>query len=431
MTIILDRYSPGSSEVTYTQRKCTGLKTGGCTGHTHSWASATLKGFANGNSGKTVLASGTNPPGWRERIGKEIVPYTERHVRGYTWFSSPSQVDTTYCYAPSSAYRVHWDGIGCCINSVTIPSPPALYSDLDVLLQKAWAEVNTTGWQVLVDLAERKETLELFTKARDRYTKRARKIFEKTAIYFKNTGRPVKCSRQKVAEFTDVFSDVWLEKRYGWDQLVRSAEDIADAWRHWETPNEPIFVVGKEGATVSVTTEIPSSNIVVQHASAYEVLKRERKTSILARAKVIALCRREFGAFATRGITINPFSTVYELIPYSFVADWFWNVGDIFAAHWPSAAFAGTTAAVSEKWTDEVEIEVDIKQNLASQPRTSGTRATLSFRNQEYHRTPRSDVPLALRYQPDLSPKRVMDAVGLIRRFIPNAVSKWARCIFT
>lgn len=303
--------------------------------------------------------------------------------------------------------------------------------DLDYLLQKAYAEVHTTGWQVLVDLAERKEVVELFTTARDRYTKRARKIFEKTAIYFKNTGRPVKCSRQKVAEFTDVFSDIWLEKRYGWDQLVYSAEDIAEALRHWETPNEPVFVFGSATDRTEVVTEIPSNNIFVQYTSAYELHKRERKTAIKARAKVIAMCKREFGSFATKGITINPFSTAWELVPYSFVADWFWNVGDICAAHWPSAAFAGTTASVSEKWTDEVAIEADIKQTLSTYPRTNGTRATLAFYNTEYHRTPRSDVPLALRYRPDLSPKRVMDAVGLIRRFVPNAVSKWARCIFT
>jgi hypothetical protein len=316
------------------------------------------------------------------------------------------------------------------INSITIPNPPATYINLDVLLQEAWAEVNTEGYQVLVDLAERKETLALFTTFRDRYTDRARKVFEKTAMYFKG-GRPKRCYRGKIAGFTSVFQDVWMEKRYGWDQLVYSGEDIAQAWLNWETPNEPVFVVGSTGDNQVVTTEIPSNQIVVQATSPYAFSKRERKTTLKARAKVIAIARREFlGAFSAKGIVINPFSTIHELIPYSFVADWFTNVGDIFAAHWPSSAFAGSTASVSEKWTDEVNIEVDISQTLASYPRTSGVPAVLSFKNEEYHRTPRADIPLVLAYRPKVTWKRVLDATALVRRFVPDIVTRWARCQF-
>lgn len=360
------------------------------------------------------------------------MPYTARHVKRYFWSSKDAAVDTSYCAAPSKYYRHHWSGHGACFNSVTISDPPATSANLDALLQEAWAEANTTGLQVLVDLAERKETLELFTTFRDRYTKRARKIHEKTAIYFKG-GRPRKCSRGKVADFTSTFQDVWMEKRYGWDQLVYAAEDLQQAWLNWENPREAVFVEGKAGNNDVVVTEIPSNNVIFQRISgnAYSFSERKRTTTLKARAKVICIAQSvPHGALAAKGIVINPLSTIWEIVPYSFVADWFTNVGDIFAAHWPSAAFAGSTACVSTKWTDEVSIKATFTRTVVDAPQFAG-QAEFSFSNTEYSRVPRSDVPLVLEIKPKITWKRVLDATALVRRFVPRSVERWARCSFT
>jgi hypothetical protein len=297
---------------------------------------------------------------------------------------------------------------------------------MDSLLQAAWAEVNTKGYQVLVDLAERKETLELFTTFRDRYTKRARELFKKTAYYFKG-GRPQKCSREKIADFTRTFQDIWMEKRYGWDQLVYSSEDILDALRHWDTTH-PVFVTGTAGKDEEVGSVPGTSGVYVDCPSGmgYDFYVRTRTTKIKARAKVVALVRESHKSIA--GLSFNPMATLWEIIPYSFVVDWITNMGEIFAAHWPSAAFAGTTASVSTKWTDEVKYEVDIRPTLVDHPRRSGTNAKFSFTNEEYQRTPRLDVPLVLEYRPEITWKRVIDATALVRRFVPRSVERWARC---
>jgi hypothetical protein len=115
-------------------------------------------------------------------------------------------------------------------------------------------------------------------------------------------------------------SKLWLEARYGWRTLIYDLEDLNDAIRNFDDKRKR----WSERAGTSYQTVTTSSTNI---SGAYFNIIRNNTLywDVSVRGSVVAdIQLQRFRA--------NPIQTAWELIPYSFVLDWFIGVGDALSA---------------------------------------------------------------------------------------------------
>lgn len=114
------------------------------------------------------------------------------------------------------------------------------------------------------------------------------------------------------------------------------------------------------------------------------------------------------------GIT-NPLATAYELVPYSFVLDWFINVGDYISTLDALVGISSVEAIYS--WKEITEGTSSMNPYGTGKPLHGGAPGTGTIRIVRSARHPREIgiKPFRPQYQPHLSVKRLISAVALIR----------------
>lgn len=134
--------------------------------------------------------------------------------------------------------------------------------------------------------------------------------------------------RRKAMTAARAAGNAWLEYRYGWRPLIMDCEKIVD---------EAMKFHGKLGAKVSVAraqSEVKNSESRSWAATAGNPcsgsfsLSERAKNSVGIRYAVAPRTPQEQlnAIFSTRASDLP--ATIWECIPYSFVIDWFANVGD-------------------------------------------------------------------------------------------------------
>jgi len=415
---------------------CGHYRQGGCsTGHNPS----TLSGIRlpdEWHSQPQVLVNGKNPPGWRERQARgELIPYTARSVVKRGFENYPGTMHPNWCGWVSGTYNQHETGVPLSLYQIswtTIDTKPSI--DSDALLQEAWAKARSGASQVLVDLAERRETYELLKNAHSRFKDRLAFVGRRAAKSVRQRKWKTKYGATPAQAAWSTLSDAWMESRYGWGPLVYSMRDVAKAM---EWMREPKSVIHTE--RVSKSAEITGSGSNSAWPS-YQRLQNGafpamgitvyHKRVLTARASVAY----QVSAHSLKAFDTNPLMVGWELVPLSFVVDWFLNVPDILQAHWPSFAISASTACVSEKDIEMVVLEHgDITWNpasgnpymrLTSRPRFTGYK-------ESYIRTPRTDIPLVLSYQPHITWKRMADATVLLDKMLGKRIAGLAKAIKT
>jgi len=154
-----------------------------------------------------------------------------------------------------------------------------------------------------------------------------RKQRSKILSGLKRTGWPGKVLGQA--------SEVWLEYRYGWQPLMFSIADACDAIRRYE---QSVRKTGRgrqswsheDSATVSsfynpLNVPVPSAHD--QHTVS-RIYKKEWRATCIAQV--------DYTFSSAHGLQLTDLpSAGYELIPLSFVLDWFVGVGDWISAVMP------------------------------------------------------------------------------------------------
>jgi len=124
-------------------------------------------------------------------------------------------------------------------------------------------------------------------------------------------------------EALDDLSSLWLSYRYGIMPLVYSIVDI-------------ITLLEQKGAEFK--TERVSETLTLDESTRFGLLRPNEYLYDICRGeiRVNAVGKMRYGEDSSRlsdQININLFKTAWELIPFSFVIDWFVNVGDVLSAH--------------------------------------------------------------------------------------------------
>lgn len=214
------------------------------------------------------------------------------------------------------------------------------------LLKKAQARAKDPDLDLLTSAAELSKTVSLFTDAarnfKDRTVRMAKAADRKAhnsrkGVKRKKRGDSLALTRYKI------FSDMWLEGRYGWRLAYYDALSIAEAIEHsgrlfnrgWATHSETIIDSGSKvlsgGAGSAKTTWTFETKYTVRAGTLFEVNLEKLPN-----------------------IGISPAITAWELIPYSFVVDWFIDVGDSIAALSPRPSMTARNYWLSTRWETEI-----------------------------------------------------------------------------
>lgn len=124
----------------------------------------------------------------------------------------------------------------------------------------------------------------------------------------------------------NMISGTWLEFRFGWTPLLNDVEDIAKAaaaiaTRHYQT------------RATGVGTHETFGDVNYRNGTDSVVIRVRHKAEVIYRAGLNETAPGIHSNIETLGLGIRDFlPTVWELIPYSFVIDYFTNIGDIIDA---------------------------------------------------------------------------------------------------
>jgi len=119
----------------------------------------------------------------------------------------------------------------------------------------------------------------------------------------------------------------WLEYKYGWMPLLMDVKGAAEFFAQQHVVRSPKFQVS---ALETVTKTYPKTTTHAAYGSSVVDATRERfvTASYTCRAKIwCELSNPHLSALQQIGLT-NPALVAWELVPFSFVFDWFISVGD-------------------------------------------------------------------------------------------------------
>jgi hypothetical protein len=201
-------------------------------------------------------------------------------------------------------------------------------------------------------------------------------------------------------------SDAWLAWRYGWEQLGR---DVANCYDLLNDPVTHLVVTGQSGLS---KTSSPSRSGIKRHLAdeGYFNLSWSASIDHSVRARVVARWSSR-----TLNVVADPAITMWETIPYSFVADWFVNVGDVLAGWKVQNNCSTIYASLGWKSTIDVLTTERCVPN-AGYSHTGQWGWSESYRSRG--RVPASIPSLVPSFTVNLTSKRILDAAALLGKRI-------------
>lgn len=146
----------------------------------------------------------------------------------------------------------------------------------------------------------------------------------------------------------------WLELQYGWLPLLKDAESAAIFLsHHFSVPLQHTVKVGTK-TKASVQSGTISTSVKFIDAGSFNFYSIK---AILKEKNVIALS----------GL-MDPLSVAWELVPYSFVADWFIPIGNYLSARGLAQALTGTFVTSSGRFRKAKGLEYAISTQRFVEP---------------------------------------------------------------
>lgn len=237
-----------------------------------------------------------------------------------------------------------------------------------------------------------------------------------TARMIKSLGKLTDFARLRRFGSTKDLANGWLQYQYGWKPLMSDIFGIAN-----ESINIVLATIQKVRSRVTLPIEVDFVKGPYQVAGLTSV-----KTSIRGKGKqsctiVLELDVPQSSFDVARWTSLNPVSIAWELTPYSFVIDWFYDVGS-YLRNLESALYYNTL--FRSGYTSEL-YAYDGKQSVINhRSQFSGyyylLNAVAGVRRREFVRTKLTSYPLPRKptFSVDLNSSRLLSAAALLRQLL-------------
>jgi len=273
---------------------------------------------------------------------------------------------------------------------------PALY------VQTAASALYSSGWDALTFLSEFHKTVQLVRSAINRF----RDLLANFEQYYSRLSKAV-----KVRKTVSALLQEWLEFRYGWRLLVYDIQDINEALKGLKeksrTRNKQ-----RVGSNFSWVDDMSTFR---EYGSSTQTYTDVRHVDLSVRGSIIA-------DFVPAEISINPFITAWEVIPYSFVLDWFWNIGQSISAI--------SFLTLNTQYTSASGLYCDVHRiaSLDLQWKTYFSGTWKQEVNQEYTIIKRKPIPVSITpmFNNRFDIPKAIDLLGLLDGFFRGALRNWS-----
>lgn len=212
----------------------------------------------------------------------------------------------------------------------------------EIAISKAWSNVDVSEVQVLASLGELPETViwaaSLFRRMNSILNSFATKRVLKDLARTLGTGKSV----------LNEMSDIWLELRYAVRPLCYDMQQLHAALKHKITKAKRLTARG-------FNREVETTNTTRFTIGAYSptyfttIVSRTLTSSANYRAGVLYSLDSNVDSMMSVWGLDQPLESIWELVPFSFIIDWFFSVGDTLAGLTPNF---GTTSLAS--WVTEI-----------------------------------------------------------------------------
>lgn len=215
---------------------------------------------------------------------------------------------------------------------------------------------------------------------------------------FRSLGVPSR--RQRPLRAKDV-SGRWLEMQYGWRPLIDQAYEAGKALESVTKPRKLAFEASSKKSTR------------VNHSGSLAFY--ELWFSVQLSVKIKAELYEEMPLLRALGLT-NPAAVVWEVVPYSFVVDWFLPVGSYLSAWGQIPSLKGRFLTISKGTQKGARFRKLGQFPLGMPPGGTAVREV----NVRFERTPSTSLsvpaPSFNRLPRALSPARLYNAIALIHQ---------------
>lgn len=184
--------------------------------------------------------------------------------------------------------------------------------------------------ELAVNLAERKQAMDMITNRAHQLFSAARALRRGGPFAFlselkitpdSSTLRKARKDHRKWKRSKD-FSNLWLEYHFGWSPLVK---DIGNAVDFLQGPI-PMGPISAKGRRVSLDfSEVVSDSTDLLRSTTTRNIKGWIQCKVGGQ---VHMTNSDLFLANRMGFT-NPFVVAWELVPFSFVVDWFVNVSDV------------------------------------------------------------------------------------------------------
>jgi len=280
---------------------------------------------------------------------------------------------------------------------------------------QAAASIAEPEFHGLTFVAELRETISFLHSPLRAYNRWLKRSLRKQ----RKSNKRHELSKKDVITLADSLSSNWLAYRYGALPLIYDIRDAIAAITALDEATNRHIARG-------FSTNYGTNSNDIEHVATWSSTKKEIQTrrTVEVRAGILY----EVDTRDTYGVSMSQIPiTAWEVIPFSFVADWFVNINDFVAAITPKAGvkvLSSWTAVKDTYQTDAQgiqEVGSDPVQFPVSLPATS----TESFITEDYNRSPSHAVGIASRpipYEGDLGTKRIIDTLALTFQLLNSKV---------
>jgi hypothetical protein len=184
-------------------------------------------------------------------------------------------------------------------------------------------------------LGELRETLQMIRKPAAALQDSTKRYLDKVKKANANNRARNKGKPSYARELSNIASGLWLEQAFGWTPLIHDVKDAIDTYNH--LCDEPRLIKLSSGGNDQKETArfdtsfnpFPGTYMTwIASVQEIETVTVRYRGAVRAQAATTAADR-----FARFGFTPSEFiPTAWELLPWSFLADYFANIGDILSA---------------------------------------------------------------------------------------------------